>query len=134
MAIGGAGTPIRGSGNGLTVWKLEWTYGSGGAVTLDTAQSDRHPDVATPVADSGTEGITNITFLKCDRLWVLHASVEPPTADLGDGTDYVMPVLTAVSASAGTAVFRMVDVEGTGDLNDPPSGSRARLILLLERP
>lgn len=134
MSLPGIGTPVRCGGLDGSIYRLEWTYGTGGAVTLDATQSDVDERVVSPVVDSGTEGLTNIFFPKCDRVWVLHASVEPATADLGDGTDYVMPVLTAISATAGTAVLRLVDVEGTGDLNDPVTGARGRLVLLLEAP
>jgi hypothetical protein len=135
MGLPGIYAPARASGKSAEIWCLEWTYSdAGGAVSLDTDQSDQDPRIATPVADSGTAGKTNIVFPKSTRVRVLHASVEPPSGDLDDGTDYVLPVLTEISASAGTAVFRMVDVEGTGDLNDPTSGARARLVLLLDRP
>lgn len=135
MGLPGIGCPVRAGGKDASLWRLEWTYtDGGGAVSLDEDQSDLDPRVETPVADSGTEGITNITFPKCDRLWVLHCSVEPPTGDLADGTDFVLPVLTEVDVDAGTATFRMCDVEGSGDLNDPTSGARARLVLLLEYP
>lgn len=134
MGLSGIYCPVRASGKSAEIWHLEWTYSDGGgAVTLDTDQSDQDQRIATPVADSGTAGKTNLTFPKCTRVRVLNCQVSPPTADLDDGTDYVMPVLTEISASAGTAVLRMVDVEGSGDLNDPTSGARACVTLLLDR-
>ena len=134
MPLSSCGTPLRGSGKDLTVWKLEWTYSDGsGAVSLDTAQSDRHPAVPTPVADGGT-GITNIVFPKSVRAWVLNTGLEPPTGDLADGTDYRLTEVTELDADSGICNFRMIDIEGTGNLVDPTSGARARLILLLERP
>jgi hypothetical protein len=134
MPLSQVGTPLRGSGKDQSVWKLEWTYTDGsGAVSLDTAQSDQHPAVTTPVADGGT-GITNVVFPKCRRAWVLDRGLEPPSADLADGTDFRHVEVTEVVAGSGTLNFRMVDIEGSGNLLDPNSGSRARLILLLERP
>lgn len=137
MPLSECGTPLRGSGKDQTVWKLEWTYtDASGAVSLDTAQSDRHPNVATPVADGGT-GITNIAFPRCSRAWVLGKGLEPPSADLADGTDYRHVEITEIdpdAASNGTCNFRMVDIEGSGNLLDPTSGARGRLVLLLERP
>lgn len=127
-------TPVRASGRSAEIWHLEWTYtDAGGAVSLDTAQSDRDPRIATPVADSGTEGKTNLVFPKCRRVRVLNAQVTPPSGDLDDGTDYVLPVVTEISATAGTAVLRMVDIEGSANLNDPTSGARACVTLLLDR-
>lgn len=134
MSLSQCGTPLRGSGKDLTVWKLEWTYSDGsGAVALDTAQSDQNPGIAAPVADGGT-GITNITFPKSSRVWILSKGLEPPSGDLADGTDYRHIEITERSASAGTCNFRMVDIEGTGNIVDPTSGARAHLTLLLERP
>lgn len=133
MGLSGIYCPVRASGKSAEIWHLEWVYGSGGAVTLDTVQSDEDQRIPTPVVDSGTEGLTNLTFPKCTRVRVLNAQVSPATADLGDGTAYVYPVVTAISASAGTAVLRLVDVEGTGNLNDPTDGSRGCVTLLLDR-
>ena len=134
MPLSQCGTILRGSGKDQTVWKLEWTYSDGsGAVALDTAQSDQHPNVSTPVADGGA-GITNIRFPKSMRAWVLGKGLEPPNADLADGTDYRHVEITELDADAGTLNFRMIDVEGSGNLVDPTSGARARLVLLLERP
>lgn len=132
MALGGCGTPLRASGNGLTLWKLEWTYSDGsGAVSLDTAQSDRHPDIATPVADGGT-GITNLTFPKCDRFWIMSKNLEP--AGETTGSEYRVHEVTDKSATAGTCTVRFFDLDGTPTAVDPTSGSRYQLILLLERP
>jgi len=134
MPISQVGTPVRGSGKDQSIWKLEWTYTDGsGAVSLDTTQSDQHPSVATPVADGGT-GITSITFPKSLRAWVLGKGLEPPTGDLADGTDYRHVEVTELDADAGTCNFRMIDIEGSGNLVDPTSGARARLVLMLERP
>lgn len=128
----GCGTPVQGSGKNFTLWSLEWTYSDGsGAVSLDTGQSDRHPDITTPVADGGT-GITNIRFPKCTRVWIIECGLEPPSGDLGDGTDYRLIEITERSATAGTCNFRMLDVEGSGNLVDPTSGARGHLTLRLE--
>lgn len=135
MALAGCGSPVRGSGNGLTVWKLEWTYtGTAGEVSLDTAQSDQHPDVTTPVADSGTTGITNIRFPKCDRVWVLHCSLEPIAADVADPTDYRVVNPALIVPASGTMNVAFSEIETAGALADPNTGARARLVLLLERP
>lgn len=132
MGLPNTGCVLQGTGKDQTVWKLEWTYTDGsGAVSLDTDQSDQDPRVATPVADGGT-GITTINFPKCDRAWVLSKGLEPPTGDLADGTDYRHTEITELVAASGTANFRMVDIEGSGNIIDPTSGARARLILLLE--
>jgi hypothetical protein len=135
MSLSQCGTPVRGSGKDLTIWKLEWTYtGTAGEVSFDTAQSDRHPEVPTPVADSGTTGVTNITFPKSLRAWVLHSSLEVVTADLTDPTDYRIGNVRDVSASAGTLKVTWAEFETNGALADPNTGARARLTLLLERP
>jgi hypothetical protein len=134
MSVSQCGTPLRGSGDNLTVWKLEWTYSStGGEVTLDTAQSDQSLLVTTPVADSGTTGLTSIVFPKSTRAWVLHASLEVVTADISDPTDYRMTNVLALSATAGTCQMAFSEIETAGALADPNTGARARLILLLER-
>ena len=135
MPLSQVGTPLRGSGKDQSVWKLEWTYSStAGEVSLDTAQSDQHPGVATPVADSGTTGLTNITFPKCTRAWVLHHELEPVTADISDPTDYRMTNVLALNATAGTCQLAFSEIETAGALADPNTGARAKLILLLERP
>ena len=129
----GVATPVRGSGNNQSLWKLEWTYSStGGEVTLDTDQSDQHPGVATPVADSGTTGLTNIVFPKATRAWVLHHELEPVTADISDPTDYRMTNVLALNAAAGTCQMAFSEIETAGALADPNTGARAKLVLLLE--
>jgi hypothetical protein len=128
------GTPLRGSGKDQTVWKLEWTYtGTAGEVSLDTAQSDRDPDIATPVADSGTTGRTNIRFPRCTRAWVLHCSLEPVAADVSDPTDYRVVNPSVIVPASGTMNVDFSEIETAGALADPNTGARARLILLLER-
>jgi hypothetical protein len=135
MSLSQCGTPVRGSGKDQTIWKLEWTYtGTTGEVSLDTTQSDQHPQVATPVADSGTTGKTSITFPKSLRAWVLHHELEPVTADISDPTDYRMTNVVALDADAGTCTMVFSEIETAGALADPNTGARARLILLLERP
>lgn len=133
MSLPDCGTPVRGSGKDQTLWKLEWTYSdTGGAPSLDTAQSDRHVDIPTPLADAGT-GRTAVTFPKSSRAWVLHASLEPVT--VATAANNVRPVPVSVSASAGTMELRFVAANGGSAPIDPPeAGSRCRLILLLERP
>lgn len=131
MSLSQCGTPLRGSGSNQTVWKLEWTYSDGsGAVSLDTTQSDQHPAVATPVADGGT-GITSITFPKCDRAWVMHCSVAPATEATQANIRHVTPI--DVSATAGTMNLFIYAITTDPAETDPESGSRGRLILLLER-
>ena len=130
MALRGCGTLLKGSGKDQTLWKLEWTYTDGsGAVSLDTAQSDRHPDIATPVADEDT-GIVAITIPKCDRFWVLGKNLEP--AGETTGTEYRFHEVTDKNAAAGTCKVRFFNT--TFAAADPTSGSRYQLILLLERP
>lgn len=133
MGIRNCGTPVRASGKDRTLWHLEWTYGSSGAVTLDTAQSDQHPDVTTPVADGGT-GITSVTFPSCNRAWVEAMHFEPATADLGDPTDYRALFPVALDAGAGTMSVYLQQIEATMALADPETGARVRLTLCLEHP
>jgi hypothetical protein len=133
MGLPNTGCVLQGTGKDQTVWKLEWTYsGTSGQVTLDTAQSDQDPRVATPVADSGTTGLTSITFPKCDRAWVLHCSLEVVTADVSDPTDYRIANVRDLSATAGTCTVSFAEFETNGALTDPNTDSRCRLILLLE--
>ncbi len=128
MSIGNCGTPVRGSGKNLTVWKLEWTYsGATGEVTLDAAQSDNLAGL-TPVVDGASTGITNIVFPKSSRAWILHCSIEAPTP----GTAEQVAHLADVSATAGTANF--ICLSDALALEEGTENSRARLILLLERP
>lgn len=131
MSLPGIGTPVRGSGRDQSIWKLEWTFTDGaGAVSLDEDQSDQDPRVATPVADGGT-GTTNVTVPTCRRMWALHCSLEPPAADLADGTDYRLAVPVSFDPAEGTLVVKYPDIEGN-DLVEPNSGSRVRLTLMLE--
>lgn len=129
MPLSQCGTPLRGSGKDQTVYKLEWTYsGATGEVTLDTAQSDQHPAVPTPVADSGSTGITNITFPKCMRAWVLECSIEAPTP----GTAEQVAKVADLDADAGTCKF--LALSDALALEEGTESARARLVLLLERP
>jgi hypothetical protein len=119
--------PVRASGKSAEVWCLEWTYTDGsGAVSLDSDQSDLDQRIATPVADGGT-GLTNIVFPKCNRVRVLHCSIEAPTS----GTTEKWSTPADVSASAGT--MNVVICTAPTTLADPPSGARGRLVLLLDR-
>lgn len=128
-------TPVRASGRAADIWCLEWTYsGTAGQVTLDTAQSDQHPDILTPVADSGTTGLTNIVFPKCTRARVMHHELEPVTADISDPTDYRLTNVLALNAEAGTCQMAFSEIESAGALADPNTGARGRLVLLLDRP
>jgi hypothetical protein len=129
MAMRNCGTILKGSGKDLTVWKLEWTFGSSGAVTLDSTQSDEDPSIATPLTDEDT-GIVSLRFPKCSRFWVLSKNLEP--AGETTGTEYRFHEVTDKSASAGTAKVRFFNT--TFAAADPTSGSRYQLILLLERP
>jgi hypothetical protein len=132
MGLSGIYTPVRASGKSAEVWHLEWTFGSSGAVTLDTDQSDQDQRIAAPVADGGT-GIVNLAFPKCNRVRVVGKNFDPngPTT----GTEYRIYEVTDVSASAGTAVVRFFDVLGdaTPAAEDPVSGSRCSVTLLLDR-
>jgi hypothetical protein len=129
MPTAECGTPLRGSGKDLTVWKLEWTYsGATGEVTLDTGQSDESVQVATPVADGASTGITNIVFPKSTRAWVLHCSIEAPTP----GTAEQVAHIADMSATGGTANF--ICLSDALALEEGTENSRARLVLLLERP
>ncbi len=132
MPLSGHGTPARGSGKDFTVHVLEWTYSDGsGAVSLDTAKSDRHPEVPTPVAFSAT-GITQLTFPKSDRAWVLGCNSSPGTP--ATGANYRAHEITDVDAAAGTAKVRFFDLDGTPTAADPSSGTRYTVTLRLERP
>jgi hypothetical protein len=109
------------------VWKLEWTYsGATGEVTLDDLQSDHDPRIETPVADGASTGITSIVFPKCDRLWVLHCSIEAPTA----GTAEQVARVGDVDTDAGTLNF--VCLSDALALEEGTENARARLVLLLE--
>ena len=123
----GVATPLRGSGKNQSVWKLEWTYsGATGEVTLDTGQSDRHPSVATPVADGASTGITSITFPKATRAWVMHCSIEAPTP----GTAEQVAHVADLSATGGTCSF--ICLSDALALEEGTENARARLTLLLE--
>src|SRR6185503_1648416 len=120
MGLPDIGTPLRGSGKDQSVWKLEWTYtGTSGEVSLDTSQSDQDARIPTPVADSGTTGLTNIVFPKCDRAWVLHHELEPVTADISDPTDYRMTNVLALDPDTGTCQMAFSEIETAGALADP---------------
>jgi hypothetical protein len=127
MGLSNIYTPVRASGKSAEVWCLEWTYTDGsGAVSLDTDQSDLDQRIATPVADGGT-GLTNIVFPKCNRVRVLHCSIEAPTS----GTSEKVANPADVSASAGT--MNVVICTAPSTLADPATSSRGRLVLLLDR-
>lgn len=133
MGLPGIGTPVHAGGKNASVWCLEWTYsGTAGQVSLDTAQSDRSPSIATPVADSGTTGLTSIVFPKSARARVLHVSLEVATADISDPTDYRIANVRDLDADAGTCTVSFAEFETAGALADPNTDSRARLVLLLE--
>lgn len=128
MAMRGCGTLLKGSGKDQTIWKLEWTYsGATGEVTLDSSQSDEDPSIATPVADGGSTGITNIVVPKCTRIWVLHCSIEAPTP----GTAEQVAHVADISATAGTMNF--ICLSDALALEEGTENARARLILLIER-
>jgi|ERR1044071_2290450 hypothetical protein len=129
MAKAGCGIQLKGSGKDQTVWKLEWTYDGSGNPTIDTTQSDRDPDIATPLANGGT-GITNITIPKCSRFWILSKNLTPATP--GTGTNYRFHEVTDKSAVAGTCKVRFIDTAFAAA--NPQSGTRYQLTLLLERP
>ena len=129
MSLPNIGTLVRSSGLDASFWYLEWTYtGATGEVLLDGTQSDRDERVATPVADSGTTGVTSIRFPKCKRVRVLHCSIEAAAA----GTLEMLCRPGAVDAAAGSMNF--VHITAPTTLAHPSSGSRARLYLQLEAP
>jgi hypothetical protein len=135
MGLPNCGTPLRGTGKDQTVWKLEWTYtGTSGEVLLDDTMSDNDPRIATPVAGSGTTGLTSVSFPKCDRCHVLHCSLEVVTADLSDPTDYRIANVRDIDEDAGTLTVTFSEFETNGALTDPNTGARCRLTLLLEYP
>lgn len=130
MPLPSVEVPLRGSGRNQSVWKLEWTYSDGtGTPALDTAQSNQDPRVVTPVADGGV-GITNITFPKCTRMWILGKNFVPASATTG--SQYLTHEVTDQAPTSGTAKVRYMDLDGTPTATDPASGSRYQLILLLE--
>ncbi len=133
MGLPNVGTQLRGSGKNQSVWKLEWTYtGTGGEVLLDDLQSDHDPRIETPVADSGTTGLTSVSFPKCDRAWVLGKNFEVAAADQTDPTDYRLMDVQSVDTDAGTLTVAFSEIETAGALADPNTGARVTLILLLE--
>ncbi len=122
----GIGTPVKASGRSSNLWTLEFTFTNGtGSVSLDTDQSDVDQRVATPVADGGT-GLVSVRFPKCRRVRVMHCSIEEPTP----GTAAQHATLCDVSASGGSATFRVVDFAGS--LAEGTSGSRGRITLDLD--
>lgn len=127
MGLPNVGTQLRGSGKNQSVWKLEWTYsGATGEVTLNDTQSDHDPRIETPVADSGSTGITNITFPKCDRCWVLERYIEAPTP----GTAEQVAGYADIDVDTGTMKF--LCLSDALALEEGTEGAKARLILLLE--
>lgn len=131
MGLSGIYTPVRASGKSAEVWCLEWTYTDGsGAVLLDAEQSDLDQRIATPVADGGT-GLTSIVFPKCNRVRVLHVSCEPATEATASNFRHFF--VTTVSAAAGTLSISILAANGGAVNSDPESGSRGRLVLLLDR-
>lgn len=133
MSLPGIGTPCRASGKNSSKWRLEWTYSdTGGTPVLDTAQSDRHPDIATPLADAGT-GRTSVRFPKGYRAWVEHLSATPVT--IGTAANNVRPIPVSVDADAGTMEVQFVAANGaTAPIDPPEAGTRVRLTLELEAP
>lgn len=130
--LSGHGTPVRGSGKDYTLHTLEWTYSDGsGAVNLDEAQSDLHPDIATPVAYSAT-GITAITFPKSLRAWPHGWNLSAGTP--ATGANHRDVEITDMNAAAGTCKVRFFDLDGTPTAADPSADSRFTLTLRLERP
>ncbi len=125
----GVGTPVKSSGKSADLWTIEYTYsGATGEVTLDTAQSDRDPGIPTPVVDGASTGITNITFPKSLRAWVMHCSIEAPTA----GTAEQIARVGDLSATAGTC--NVVVLSDALALEEGTQDARVRLTLKLERP
>lgn len=132
MPLSQHGTPAKGSGKDYTLHTLEWTYSDGsGAVALDTAQSDQHPAVPTPVAYEAT-GITAIVFPKSARAWVQGWNFSPGTP--ATGANHRNVAVTDLSASGGTCKVRFMDLDGTPTAVDPSTSSRFTLTLRLERP
>lgn len=131
--LAGHGTPQRGSAKGEFAWRLEWTYSdTGGTPSLDTGQSDRHPDIATSavVTDAGT-GRTAVRFPKCARVWVeglFFTAATPATA-----ANNVRPIPVSLNPSAGTMEVQFVAANGGSAPIDPPEANgRLRLNLRLE--
>lgn len=131
MPLPGIGSPIKATSDAISwnLWCLEWTYTDGiGAVLLDSAKSDLDSRVATPVADGGS-GITSIRFPKCKTARVIYQSIEPATP--GTFGNYRQTTVSLVVPASGSLDFRMIAANG-GALSDPESGSRGRLVLLLD--
>lgn len=132
MSLPGIDCDVKSSGRACDTWSIEYTCGASGAVTLDTdgeadgAWTDQDPRITTPLADSGTTGLTSIQFPKCRRVRVLHCSIEEPTA----GTDVQKADIVDVVPTSGTATVRVVD--GTFALADAITGARVRVVLQLE--
>lgn len=125
----GVGNIVKSSYKSPTEWALEWTYsGATGEVTLDTTNSDRDPNIASPVTDGASTGITAIQFPKSLRARVLHCSIGAPTP----GTAEQRCRVHALNAAAGTCSF--VTLSELLALEEGTQNARARLVLELERP
>jgi hypothetical protein len=133
MSLPGIGTPCRASGKSSNKWRLEWTYSdTGGVPVLDTAQSDRHPDIPIPLTDAGT-GRTGVRFPKGLRAWVEHLSATPVTP--GTAANNVRPIPVSIDADAGTMEVQFVAANGaTAPIDPPEAGTRVRLTLEIEAP
>ncbi len=133
MSLPGCGTPRTGSGKNLSRWVLEWTYSdTAGAPVLDTAQSDRHPDIPIPLTDAGT-GRTGVRFPKGLRAWVQHLSATAATP--ATAANNVRPIPVSVDADAGTMEVQFIAANGgTAPIDPPEAGTRVRLTLEIEAP
>jgi hypothetical protein len=130
--LAGHGTPCRASGKDCTFHVLEWTYSdASGTVDLDETQSDQDVNIPTPVVKNAT-AITDVTFPKSTRAWVLGWNLSAGTPATGANARNVE--VTDLNANAGTCKVRFFDLDGTPSAVDPSSGTRFTLHLRLERP
>lgn len=129
MPLPSIGKPVRSSDSwwNHNLWAIEFTAsGATGEVTLDEDMTDLDARVATPVADSGTEGLTSIRFPKCRRVRVVHCSIEEPTV----GTSGQMAKMADILPESGSASFAVYS--DAFALAHATNGSRMRILLDLD--
>lgn len=130
MSLPGIGNPVRSSLFDNSIWHTEWTFPAADSVPLiDNTTSDRDERVPTPVAIN-TTGIVNLVFPKCRRARVIGKNLSPGTP--GTGANYRVVEVVDLSATAGTATVRFIDLDGTPTAAHPSAASRCSVTLLLE--
>lgn len=120
-----------------TTWRLEWTWGEAGAVTLDALQSDTIASIPTPIVPSGN-GLDvalgarlAISFPACQRAWPQAPLFEPSPED--ESGAMMLLVVKDVNAASGTLTLNAGTLDSNPNfLANPAAGSRGRLTLILE--